>query len=858
MPQVHMHLESADGLVDEYLNAAGNVRDILADLSPYVTDAYELLGRGGNPAYGPRAALQTLANDLGVEREDLAWRVDYIRAFDAQNIGIDGRVTATIPATRDAAFRQAGLTDEQAEIAKDLMDDGASFVDAVTAAQTDNPESTLAAIKLAELNAEIENWNGTDNDPKLDALLSERRALINELTGKEPWEVDEDFAVLAALNNISYEEALFSVTAANIDALSAKIANWSGSDNDPILDQLIRDRDEQIAILTEGDEELALHYRTSLADGLTASEAAMDLVAHIETQARIDMVADEQGISESEAEALLAEIDTQFAQLVADGLEGEELEAAAGVLYMATMAGFTFDDIKNIAENQGVDFETAAQINANAEKYGMTADEFVAMQGFHEHFDTFDGAYQGAYGKEHGGYTNGKVKISNLEYVVNNPDVYTPAQVAAAQALLNQPQLLNRIDTATENDNLFENEDFFGQTLADDHEYSRSDLAMFTSGQFAFAQLNPHQGDIDIAHQGGAIDGHLSKSDYEAFLADNLDRLSNDEVEALETVINGNLYDQTWLEENKNNLAMASALVAAGVFVVATGGTGSIVVAGLIGATAAGGTTAAINLSSDNLDWHEDLAWNTVNGGLIGLGTGYAPTSLTVLRTGATPGARVLAGTELTAEITGVVASGAFDPALQLVLSDDTVDSIGTTSTVIAGVTGVTAVGWNIRSANRIRQQARWRASGDGPTNAASHSAYVDELTELENIAIRDRVLLVNEGPSARLLNSDLAIVDRRKAELYALNTSHPRGGDKARVFESALGFNRTNSEDLLRQLRQGVNEYPPTPGTIDEWGTRFTIDIPVVGPKGAGIVRTGWIYKPSSDIPTLTTLIVK
>ena len=63
MPLVHMHLESADGLVDEYRNAAGNVRDVLADLSPYVTDAYELLGRGGNPSYGPRAALQTLAND---------------------------------------------------------------------------------------------------------------------------------------------------------------------------------------------------------------------------------------------------------------------------------------------------------------------------------------------------------------------------------------------------------------------------------------------------------------------------------------------------------------------------------------------------------------------------------------------------------------------------------------------------------------------------------------------------------------------------------------------------------------------------------------------------------------------------
>ena len=395
-------MESADGLVDEYRNAAGNVRDILADLSPYVTDAYELLGRGGNPAYGPRAALQTLANDLGVEREDVAWRVDYIRAFDAQNIGIDGRVTAFVPANLDAAFRQAGLTEEQAEIAKDLMDDGASFVDAITAAQTDDPESTLTAIKLAELNAEIENWNGTDNDPKLDALLSERRALINELTGKEPWEVDEDLAVLAALNNISYEEALFSVTAANIDALSAKIANWSGSDNDPILDQLIRDRDEQIAILTEGDEELALHYRTSLADGLTASEAAIDLAAHIETQAGplteseqrsadIAATAEALGIPEDYAEWLLDALDLPPGEIIV-GLGGldttrEDITELIG-LYAADDQ---FEIFLNAIAATAV---TETQLNAIQASEASAVDAYQAW-GNGEPIDTVDLAANG-------------------------------------------------------------------------------------------------------------------------------------------------------------------------------------------------------------------------------------------------------------------------------------------------------------------------------------------------------------------------------------------------------------------------------------------------------------------------------
>ncbi len=695
MPIVHMHLEDAGNLVNEYNNTAGDIRELITSIAPFLTDAYALLDiPGDHTVTGPRPALNTLANDLVVERDDVSWRVDFIRTFDAQPLGVSGRVAATVPRNIEAAFRQAGLTDQQAAIAQDLIDNGASFTDAVAAAQTDNPQSTLDAIKLAALNEQIDNWDDNDNWAGLDELLTQQRALINKLTnGAEPNEVDHNIVVLAALNNLTYEETLFSVTTANIDALTVQIENWSGTDNDPILDQLVRDRDEQIAILTEGDEELAQRMRSSLGEGMTAAQASLDLVAHIETQARIDAVAAEQGISAGEAEALLAEIDEQFALLISDGLEGEELEAATGVLYMATMQGFEFSDIKAIVESQDVDFQTAAQINANAQIYGMTSDEYMAIVGFDEHFDTFDGAYRGAYGMEHSGYTNGKVKISNLEYVVNNPDIYTTAEVATAQALLDQPQLLNRIDTAAGNGDLFANDDFFGSTLADDHEYSRTDLAMFGAKQKAFAQLNDRQDQIDIAAQGGAIDGHLSKSDYETFLSENHAQLSQHEIAALETVISGNLYDQTWWEENKNSLAMASALVGASLFVVATGGAGSIVVAGLIGAAAAGGTTAAINLSSDNLDWHEDLAWNTINGGLIGLGTGHAANSLVTLRTGAASSSRLLTATELTAEATGTIASGAFDPALALVLDEGTLGDVRTVSTVIAGVTGVGAIG---------------------------------------------------------------------------------------------------------------------------------------------------------------------
>ena len=47
-------------------------------------------------------------------------------------------------------------------------------------------------------------------------------------------------------------------------------------------------------------------------------------------------------------------------------------------------------------------------------------------------------------------------------------------------------------------------------------------------------------------------------------------------------------------------------------------------------------------------------------------------------------------------------------------------------------------------------------------------------------------------------------------------------------------------------------------PGTADQYGARFTADILVKGPNGStATVRTGWIYRPGSNTPELTTLFI-
>jgi filamentous hemagglutinin len=110
---------------------------------------------------------------------------------------------------------------------------------------------------------------------------------------------------------------------------------------------------------------------------------------------------------------------------------------------------------------------------------------------------------------------------------------------------------------------------------------------------------------------------------------------------------------------------------------------------------------------------------------------------------------------------------------------------------------------------------------------------------------------------ACRLVGADRAIVEERKLVAYALDPTNPVGRHKARVFDAALGYTRSNCGDLLAQIREGVMAHRPIPGRVDEFGARFTVDMPVRGPAGQAVVRTGWIYDRGSVVPRLVTLYV-
>ncbi|WP_205694240.1 DUF6883 domain-containing protein [Clostridium manihotivorum] len=115
---------------------------------------------------------------------------------------------------------------------------------------------------------------------------------------------------------------------------------------------------------------------------------------------------------------------------------------------------------------------------------------------------------------------------------------------------------------------------------------------------------------------------------------------------------------------------------------------------------------------------------------------------------------------------------------------------------------------------------------------------------------------IIVENP---LPNVENAKIDPRKLTDYALNPDHPVGGNKAKVFESALGYNKSNADELMNQVYEKLNVSESVLGKVDQYGQRYTVDMLISGPNGnTTTVRTGWILKPGSNVPEMTTIYVK
>ncbi len=109
------------------------------------------------------------------------------------------------------------------------------------------------------------------------------------------------------------------------------------------------------------------------------------------------------------------------------------------------------------------------------------------------------------------------------------------------------------------------------------------------------------------------------------------------------------------------------------------------------------------------------------------------------------------------------------------------------------------------------------------------------------------------------LVNAEYAVIDPKKLATYALDSTHPTGGHKARVFESALGYNPTNADVLAARIQKGVLSAPATILQTNNYGQTMAVDMPILGINGeTAVIRTGWMYETDALVPRLTTIYVK
>ena len=104
------------------------------------------------------------------------------------------------------------------------------------------------------------------------------------------------------------------------------------------------------------------------------------------------------------------------------------------------------------------------------------------------------------------------------------------------------------------------------------------------------------------------------------------------------------------------------------------------------------------------------------------------------------------------------------------------------------------------------------------------------------------------------LPNYHKAVIPPDKLKKYALDPTSADG--KAKGFKNKLGFDLSNWEILQHSILDRLPYHEAIFKNEDEHGKRYTVFLLITGPNGkTEEVVTGWIIKPETDYPCLTTV---
>ena len=101
------------------------------------------------------------------------------------------------------------------------------------------------------------------------------------------------------------------------------------------------------------------------------------------------------------------------------------------------------------------------------------------------------------------------------------------------------------------------------------------------------------------------------------------------------------------------------------------------------------------------------------------------------------------------------------------------------------------------------------------------------------------------------------AIVEIAKLRDYCLDSQHPRGRHKARVFAAVLGLEQPDAEFLRGALLDAAREGDAVAGVSDQYGERFTVDWQLSRDDRRARIRSAWIVLRGQTTPRLTSCFV-
>ena len=109
-----------------------------------------------------------------------------------------------------------------------------------------------------------------------------------------------------------------------------------------------------------------------------------------------------------------------------------------------------------------------------------------------------------------------------------------------------------------------------------------------------------------------------------------------------------------------------------------------------------------------------------------------------------------------------------------------------------------------------------------------------------------------------KLPNPHKAVVDIAKLRDYSLNSHHPVGGHKARVFKAALGVTVQQAAWLRERALEVAVTGEATPGAASVFGDKYIIDAWINYKDKTALVRFSWIVEFGTDFPRLTSCYVR